>query len=212
MVKFFTSLALLAFLFFQGKAVAADELEPAKAINSRVSDTEFRNWAINLVTLLGNHSPENALHRFKEARKFFIEPALSEFDQTMLKLELKTIIYTERKQTFVIDRNNIKLERFDDPDFVVAKIPGDRRRSIAGSQAATDDMIYYVKMVATSSNTENGYAIHSSDVRLRSADPSRKEVPGSAYEDIILKLMTEVERLGRRVKNLEDRKCPCSDS
>ena len=132
------------------------------AINSNISDEQFIDTAISLVDCLGNNSPATVEAKYREARELLVDPALTEFDQEIMREELPEALRVHRVQSFEVDRSGTCLTRFDAHGVVVVEVPGKRAVSATGRNITNDRMIFYVKMLATEPNS-----IRVTDLRLR---------------------------------------------
>lgn len=143
--------------------------QPGHYSIKQLPDSEFIDVATKVVNLITTYQPHDAKEQFYAARKFLWEPALSEFEEVMVKKELKYIVETSRSQIFFIDTKQIKVERFPDLDKVVVRIPGVRQKLISQRPYAPEEMVYYIKMTTIPRNIHNEYGIVVVDIRLKTA-------------------------------------------
>ena len=136
----------------------------------QLPDSQFVNAATSVINLISTYQPATARRQFKTARKFLWEPALTEFEETMMGPELRAIEETKRSQMFFINPRLIKVERFPELDMVVVRIPGLRQKLIGNKPLPPDEMVYYVKMTTIPRNVHNEYGIVVIDIRLRRAN------------------------------------------
>ena len=165
-----TALAVLAALvmyFFADTIVEVPE-RPQPGIYSvkRLPDSEFINAASQVVNLINSYQPETARAQFIEARRYLWEPALSEFQNTMMRSDLKTIEETYRSQLFFINNRFVKVERYPENDYVVVRLPGIRYKIIGNKQLNPDRVIYYVRMTTIPNNVHNPYGIVIDNIRV----------------------------------------------
>ena len=168
-----TALAIAAALimyFFADTIIEVPERpEPGAYSVKQLPDNQFINAATEVVNLISTYQPHVARAQFKTARKFLWEPALTEFEETMMTQEIRSIEDTRRSQIFFVNPRLIKLERFPEEDLVIARIPGIRQKLIGNSPMPSDEIVYYVKMTTIPRNAHNKYGIVVIDIRLRKA-------------------------------------------
>ncbi len=136
----------------------------------QLPDSQFINVGTEVINLISTYQPAIARRQFKTARKYLWEPALSEFEKTMLGSELSMIEETSRSQMFYINPQLINVERYPDRDTVVVRVPGVRQKLIGDKLLSPDEMVYYVKMTTIPRNVHNEYGIVITDIHLRRAD------------------------------------------
>ncbi len=195
---FFVSLIAFAF------TAAADESSDCDI--SKVPEKDYVDHAVRVINLISTYVPEEADRQFNQAKEFFAEPALSEFQSTMLSTELAAIKETKRKQHFSHDPKLVKFERFLPAGVVVVRIPGIRNRFLGEKPLPPDEIAYYVKLKP---NCQNGGVTPPPlvvDLRLRHALPARGQVPeeqvgmrrrisaDDAYGDLIQAFKNDIER------------------
>jgi len=168
-----TMLALGAamMMFFMADTVieVPEKPQPGHYSIKQLPDAEFIDIATKVVNLMTTYQPHNAREQFYATRKFLWEPALSEFENAMVKEQLRIIEETSRSQIFFIDTKQIKIERFADLDKVVVRIPGVRQKLIGQKPLPPDEMVYYIKMTTIPRNIHNEYGVVVVDIRLRIA-------------------------------------------
>ncbi len=162
--------ALIMYFFADTIIEVPERPQPGYYSLKQLPDSQFINAATSVVNLIATYQPAVARRQFKTARKYLWEPALSEFEETMMGPELRTIEETKRSQMFFINPRLIKVERFPDYDVVVVRIPGIRQKLIGDKPLPPDQMVYYVKMTTIPRNVHNEYGIVVTDIRLRRAD------------------------------------------
>lgn len=136
----------------------------------QLPDSQFINVGTEVVNLISTYQPAIARRQFKTARKYLWEPALSEFEKSMLGTELRAIEETKRSQMFFINPQLINVERYHNLDTVVVRVPGVRQKLIGDKPLQPDEMVYYVKMTTIPRNVHNEYGIVITDIHLRHAN------------------------------------------
>lgn len=163
--------AALVMYFFADTIIEVPERpQPGYYSVRQLPDSQFINAATSVVNLIATYQPGVARRQFKTARKYLWEPALTEFEETMMGKELRAIEETKRSQMFFINPRLIKVERYPELDMVVVRIPGVRQKLIGNKPLPADEMVYYVKMTTIPRNVHNEYGIVVVDLRLRRAD------------------------------------------
>ncbi len=163
--------AALVMYFFADTIIEVPERpQPGFYSVRQLPDSQFINAATTVVNLIATYQPAVGRRQFKTARKYLWEPALTEFEETMMGSELRAIEETKRSQMFFINPRLIKVERFPELDMVVVRIPGVRQKLIGNKPLPADQMVYYVKMTTIPRNVHNEYGIVVIDMRLRRAD------------------------------------------
>ena len=163
--------AALVMYFFADTLIEVPERpQPGYYSVKQLPDSQFINAATSVVNLMATYQPGVARRQFKTARKYLWEPALTEFEETMMGSELRTIEETKRSQMFFINPRLIKVERYPELDKVVVRIPGVRLKLIGNKPLPADQMVYYVKMTTLPRNVHNEYGIVVVDIRLRRAN------------------------------------------
>ncbi len=162
--------ALIMYLIADTIIEVPERPQPGYYSVRQLPDSQFVNAATQVVNLISTYQPAVARRQFKTARKFLWEPALTEFEGTMMGSELQTIEETKRSQMFFINPRLIKVERFPELDKVVVRIPGVRLKLIGNKPLPADQVVYYVKMTTIPRNVHNEYGIVVVDMRLRRAN------------------------------------------
>jgi hypothetical protein len=158
-------------MFFMADTVieVPEKPQPGHYSVKQLPDAEFIDVATKVVNAITTYQPHNAREQFYSARKFLWEPALSEFEDAMVRRELRVVEETARSQIFFIDTKQIKIERHADLDKVVVRLPGVRQKLLAQKPLPPDEMVYYIKMTTIPRNVHNEYGIVVVDIRLRVA-------------------------------------------
>lgn len=162
--------ALIMYLFADTIIEVPERPQPGYYSVRQLPDSQFINAATQVVNLISTYQPAIARRQFKTARKYLWEPALTEFEETMMGAELRTVEETKRSQMFFINPRLIKVERFPEIDKVVVRIPGVRLKLIGNKPLPADQVVYYVKMTTIPRNVHNEYGIVVVDLRLRRAN------------------------------------------
>ena len=162
--------ALIMYLFADTIIEVPERPQPGYYSVRQLPDSQFINAATQVVNLISTYQPAIARRQFKTARKYLWEPALTEFEETMMGAELRTVEETKRSQMFFINPRLIKVERFPEIDQVVVRIPGVRLKLIGNKPLPADQVVYYVKMTTIPRNVHNEYGIVVVDLRLRRAN------------------------------------------
>lgn len=169
-----TTLAIAAALvmyFFADTIIEVPEHpQPGFYSPKQLPDAQFINVATEVVNLISTYQPAIAGRQFKTARKYLWEPALSEFEKSMLGTELTAIQETKRSQIYITNPQLINVERFPELDTVVVRIPGVRQKLVGDKPLDPDEMVFYVKMTTIPRNVHNEYGIVITDIHLRHAD------------------------------------------
>ncbi len=163
--------AALVMYFFADTIIEVPERpNPGYYSVKQLPDSHFIDAAVSVVNLIATYQPAVARRQFKTAKKYLWEPALTEFEDTMMGPEIQAVEETKRSQMFFINQRLIKVERFPEFDQVVVRIPGLRQKLIGNKPLPPDDMAYYVKMTTIPRNVSNEYGIVITDIHLRRAD------------------------------------------
>jgi hypothetical protein len=169
-----TALSVLAALMMYFTADTVIEVphapDPGYYSVKQLPDSQFINAATQVVNLISTYQPAIARRNFTTARKFLWEPALTEFEETMMGPEIRQIEETKKSQMFFVNNRLIKVDRFPENDIVVVRIPGLRQKLIGDKSLPAEEMVYYVKMTTIPRNVHNEYGIVIIDLRLRRAD------------------------------------------
>ena len=93
--------ALIMYLIADTIIEVPERPQPGYYSVRQLPDSQFVNAATQVVNLITTYQPAVARRQFKTARKFLWEPALTEFEGTMMGSELQTIEETKRSQMFL---------------------------------------------------------------------------------------------------------------
>ncbi|MFN8391978.1 MAG: hypothetical protein U0136_16935 [Bdellovibrionota bacterium] len=163
--------AALVMYFFADTIIEVPERpQPGVYGVQQLPDSQFIDAATAVVNLIATYQPAVARRQFKTARKYLWEPALSEFENTMMTAEIQAIEETKRSQMFFVNPRLIKVDRYPEFEQVVVRIPGIRQKLIGSKPLPPDEMVYYVKMTTIPRNVSNEYGIVVVDIHLRRAD------------------------------------------
>jgi hypothetical protein len=162
--------ALIMYFFADTVIEVPERPQPGYYSVKQLPDSQFIETAQAVVNLVATYQPAVARRQFKTARKYLWEPALTEFEETMMGPEIKAIEETRRSQIFFVNPRLIKVERFPEYEQVVVRIPGLRQKLIGNQPLQPDEMVYYVKMTTVPKNVSNEYGVVITDIHLRRAD------------------------------------------
>ncbi|MBP9838304.1 MAG: hypothetical protein KBC84_06280 [Proteobacteria bacterium] len=163
--------AALVMYFFADTIIEVPERpQPGYYSIKNLPDSQFIDAAVNVVNLIATYQPAIARRQFKAARKYLWEPALTEFENTMMGPEITAIEQTKRSQMFFINQRLIKVDRYPELDKVVVRVPGLRQKLIGDKALPPDEMVFYIKMTTIPRNVTNEYGIVIVDLHLRRTD------------------------------------------
>ncbi|MCC6220690.1 MAG: hypothetical protein IT291_05545 [Deltaproteobacteria bacterium] len=169
-----TTLAIAAALVMYISADTVIEVppqpQPGHYSAKQLPDSEFIGVATEVVNLIASYQPSVAETQFASAQKYLWEPALSSFEQVMMKDELRTIAETGRSQLFFISKNLIKVKRMPELDKVIIRLPGIRQKLIGNRPLPQDQMAYYITMTTIPRNVHNPFGIVIVDIKLKRVD------------------------------------------
>lgn len=117
----------------------------------------FIENATNFVNLVATYQPAVAQRQYLKAREMVTEPFLTQYDEAILRNELKTIVNTTRTQVFFLDPT--KTEYLLENGTVRVSFVGERMRYIAGKQLPRQKSKYVVSMTTLPNNEMNPYGI-----------------------------------------------------
>ena len=131
-------------------------------------DSEFLRAATEIVNLIATYQSRTAEKQFKRARELLWEPALTEFEDSVIGQELAKIQVSNRSQVFIINNNLVRVQRIPQKDVVVVRLPGTQQRLISNSQALeTEEYCYYIKMTTIPRSSYNESGIVVVDIRVK---------------------------------------------
>ena len=178
------SIAVSLAMYFFADTVVEVHHKPEHGYHTggQLNNSELINAATTVVNLVATYQPAIARRNFTSAQRFLIEPALSEFEETMMQKEAPKIEQTRRSQTFMVIPSGVRVERFPGADYAVVSVPGERTTWIANKKLVPEYMTYFVKLTATPQNLSNQYGLVASDLRLRKAGeaPAGEAAPDSS--------------------------------
>lgn len=163
-------IALVMYFFADTVIHVPQKPQPGHYSVKQLPDDQFINVAQEVINLVASYQPATARTQFLKARKYLWEPALSEFEKTMMKSELRAIEETSRSQLFFINPNLIRIARFHDEDKIEVRVPGTRQKLIGQKPLAPDDVVFYIKMTTIPRNVANEYGIVVIDIKARKPD------------------------------------------
>ena len=167
-----TFLALIGFLIvFVTADISIEPPEnpqPGMYSVKYLPDSEFRKAATEVINLIATYQPATALVQFNRAREYLWEPALSEFEEVMMKREYMTIQNTHRSQVFLINDDLIRVQRFPARDIVVVRLPGTQQALIGnGKPLESKEVVYYIKMTTIPRSAYNESGLVVIDIRMK---------------------------------------------
>ena len=163
--------AALVMYFFADTIIEVPE-RPMPGFYSvkQLPDSQFIDAATAVINLTATYQPAIARRQFKTARKYLWEPALTEFEETMMTKEIQAIEETKRSQIFFVNPRRIKVDRYPELERVIVRIPGLRQKLIGSKPLPPDEMTYFVTMTTIPRNVSNEYGIVVVDIHLRRVD------------------------------------------
>ena len=163
--------AMLVMYFFADTIIEVPERpQPGFYSVKQLPDSQFIDAAVTVINLVSTYQPAIARRQFKTAQKYLWEPALTEFQDSMMTKEIQAIEETKRSQIFFINQRLVKVERYPDLERVVVRVPGMRQKLIGSKPLPPDEMVYYVTMTTIPRNVSNEYGIVVVDIHLRRVD------------------------------------------
>lgn len=166
--------AALVMYFFADTIIEVPEHpQPGYYSVRQLPDSQFIDAAVTVVNLISTYQPAIARRQFKTAQKYLWEPALTEFQDSMMTKEIQAIEETKRSQIFFINQRLVGLERYPDLERVVVRLPGVRQKLIGSKPLPPDEMAYYVTMTTIPRNVSNEYGIVVVDIHLRRVDETQ---------------------------------------
>lgn len=186
--------AALVMYFFADTIIEVPE-SPQHGFYSvkQLPDSQFIDAATTVINLTATFQPAVARRQFKTARKYLWEPALTEFEETMMTKEIQAIEETKRSQIFFANQRMINVERLPDLERVVVRIPGIRQKLIGSKPLPPDELAYFVTMTTIPRNVSNEYGIVVIDIQLRRIDETQVIKEGR-LEDKAPKAAEKAER------------------
>jgi len=191
--------------------------EPGHYSVRALPDNEYINVAQEIVNLMASYQPSTARQQFLSARKFLWEPALSIFEEQMLRKELRTIEETGRSQVFFVNRRQIKVERFPKASKVKIRIPGTRQKLIGGRPLPAENLVYYVTLTTIPRNVHNPYGIVAIELSIRQIN-SFKQLDAEDFKEEeerkkkALEEAKKARKAGKRISKEEKREQAREDS
>lgn len=161
--------ALIMFFYADTIVEVPPQPKPGRYSANQLPDSEFIHVAEEVTNLIATYQPSNARRQFEAAQMYLWEPALSEFENKVLKDELRAIEETGRSQIFFVNDKQIRIDRDEKQGRVMVRLPGSRMKLIRNQPLPGDEMVYYIKMSTIPRNAYNEYGIVVYDIRLRKA-------------------------------------------
>ena len=160
-------MALVMFFFADTVVEVPAQPQPGHYSIKQLPDAQFIDAALQLTNLISSYQPNTARQQFLTARQLLWEPALSEFEESMLGKELQAIEETSRSQLVFINPSLIRVIRDPQKGQVEVRVPGTRQKLIRNSPTPVDEIVYYITMTTIPRNTHNEFGIVATDIRLR---------------------------------------------
>jgi hypothetical protein len=151
---------VLSIILWQGRVTHIHvPRKPAPGIfrANEIPDQEFIDVATEFVNLVASYTPNTAERQFLRAREVLFGDLLNQFNQQIMKDELKTIQAASRTQLFFVDPNKTVINRSGGD--VVVTFMGDRLKIITTRTLPTDTIKYEIKMKTIPRNALNPYGI-----------------------------------------------------
>ena len=169
-----------AMVFFVTADITIDvpaKPEPGTYSVKELPDAHFISVATSVVNLISSYQPFTARSQFIRARRYLLEPALSDFHREFMKKKLPSVEEMSRSQLFFIDPARVRVERIN--NYVVVKLPGARRKFFQNKALGGEQVAWYVKMTTIPRNLHNEYGIVVTDLKIENvasgAASSREE-------------------------------------
>ncbi len=117
--------------------------------------------ATEIVNLIATYQPHTAEKQFRATLELLQEPALSQFKETMLGMELQAIRGTSRTQLFVVDpsRNKIEFTRHGAQVSAQVTLIGERDKFMAGKLITRVTTAYQITFTTKPRNKINPYGL-----------------------------------------------------
>jgi hypothetical protein len=160
--QMFGSFLLICFAFYLYSTreitlhVPRQPLPGQYAVN-QVPEDILVEAATEIVNLIATYQPHTAEKQFRAVLELLDEPALSQFKETMLGMELQAIRGTSRTQLFVVDpsRNTIEFSRHG----AHVTLIGERDKFMAGKLLTPVTTAYRITFTTKPRNKINPYGL-----------------------------------------------------
>jgi hypothetical protein len=141
--------------------------QPGHYSVKQLPDSEFINVATEIVNHIASYQPKIARKQFVHIRDYLWEPALTAFEEEVMKKELPAIEETGRSQLFFPKKSFTRVQRAPGEDRVVVRLAGSRQKMIGAKILPVDTIVYYVKMTTIPRSAHNEFGIVAVDIRLK---------------------------------------------
>lgn len=149
--------------------------QPGNYSVKQLPDSEFINVATVVVNNIATYQPNTAKEQFSYVRKYLWEPALTEFEASVIGQDgksgdLKVIEETRRSQLFIIQPQLTRVERFPSRDKIVVRLVGSRTKLISKELLPADNLAYYIDMTTIPRSNHNDFGIVVTNIRIKKFD------------------------------------------
>jgi len=124
---------------------------------NEIPDSEFISNATNFVNLIASFQPKVARKQYEAATEQLMEPALSQFQEEMVALELRAIESTQRTQLFFVDPSKTKVT-YGTREATVT-LEGEKVKFISGRRIPSTAARYQITMTTIPHHSLNQYGI-----------------------------------------------------
>jgi len=138
-------------LYFITRYLGADTLVkvpeppvPGEILQDKIPDKEYINTAQNIINLIGTYQPTTARDQFESARDFFLDSAVTSFDETQMNSELITAEESDISQR--LDVYNYKIVRQANGAAQVC-LSGSRQKIVDRNALPPQDVTYCLSFV-----------------------------------------------------------------
>ena len=164
--------------------------QPGHYSVKQLPDSEFINVATEIVNHIASYQPKTASKQFVYVREYLWEPALTAFEEEVMKKELPAIQETGRSQLFFVDKAYTRVERFPGHDNVVVRLVGTRQKMIGTKILPEDAIAYFVKMTTIPRSAHNEFGIVAVDIRLKK----------TSYDELVKQELMEKKEAKKKVR------------
>jgi len=124
---------------------------------NEIPDSEFISQATEFVNLIASFQPKVARKQYDAATEMLMEPALSQFQEEMISLELRAIESTQRTQLFFVDPSKTNV-RYGTREATVT-LEGEKVKFISGRRLPSSGARYQITMTTVPHHRLNQYGI-----------------------------------------------------
>ncbi len=141
--------------------------QPGHYSVKQLPDSEFIDVATEIVNHMASYQPKTARRQFRYIRGYLWEPALTVFEEQVIKKELVAIEETGRSQLFLVDRAYTRVQRFPGESRIVVRLVGSRQKMIGTKILPEDCIAFFVEMTTIPRSAHNEFGIVATDIRLK---------------------------------------------